>query len=56
MDCLFNKYIPESTPTRIIIPPASKTFLNGLCKKYSESYPQELLHILSISNFKEQMI
>lgn len=56
MDCLFNNYIPESTPTRIIIPPASKTFINGLCKKYSEEYPEELQEILSSLNFKENMI
>ena len=47
MDCIFNKQIPESTENRIIIPPVSKTFINGICKKYSEIYPKELEDIIS---------
>mmetsp|Transcript_56103 Transcript_56103/g.64022 ORF Transcript_56103/g.64022 Transcript_56103/m.64022 type:complete len:167 (+) Transcript_56103:185-685(+) len=42
MDCLFNKCIPKSTPTRVCVHPMSKTWINGIASSYSEDYPEEL--------------
>ncbi len=43
MDCVCNKNIPESTPDRIIIRPAGKTWINGLASRYSDEFPKDLL-------------
>ena len=42
MDCLFNKQIPDSTPTRLILRPNSKTFINGIASSYEIIYYEEL--------------
>lgn len=42
MECLFNRYIPDSTKNLIIIKPIGKTFINGLASSYDESFPIEL--------------
>ena len=46
MDCFFNKIIPNSTKNIIIIPPISKTFINGIASKYNDSYPIELSNLI----------
>jgi len=51
MDCMFNNFIPPSTNSIIILPPVSKTFINGLAKKYSDSYPRQLEHLLEKEEF-----
>eukprot|EP00826_Nyctotherus_ovalis_P021881 TRINITY_DN17144_c0_g2_i1.p2 TRINITY_DN17144_c0_g2~~TRINITY_DN17144_c0_g2_i1.p2 ORF type:complete len:165 (+),score=33.81 TRINITY_DN17144_c0_g2_i1:134-628(+) len=43
MDCLFNLQIPKSTKNRVIVPPASKTFINGMANSYSMKYPSEYI-------------
>jgi Golgin subfamily A member 7/ERF4 family len=43
MDCLFNRNIPQSSDSKIIIRPNSKTFVTGLASSYDESYPQSLV-------------
>ena len=52
MDCLVNLVIPKSTKNKVIIPPSSKTFVNGMASSYSNTYPKEfLLGILSENDF-----
>lgn len=47
MDCILEKcFTPKSTNSLIIIPPSSKTFINGLAKKYSDDYPPQLKEVL----------
>lgn len=46
MDWLFNSSIPKSTENLVILPPISKTFVNGLAQKYSENYPTQLENLL----------
>lgn len=44
MDCCFNRFIPKSTQDRIVIRPASKTFINGMSESYSfEDYDNDYL-------------
>ena len=43
MDCVFNLQIPKSTKERVIIPPSSKTFVNGMANSYSMTYPKEYI-------------
>jgi hypothetical protein len=51
MDCLFNKYIPASTKTQIIIRPSSKTFITGLSSSYDETYPTAISHRISVEEW-----
>lgn len=47
MDCIFEKcFLPKSSSSLIIINPVSKTFINGLAKKYSDEYPTQLKDVL----------
>ena len=46
MDFIFNACIPSSTDSLIILPPLSKTFINGLARKYSDRYPHQLENII----------
>ena len=41
MDWFFNLQIPKSTPTTLIIRPASKTFVTGIAMRYDPSYHRE---------------
>lgn len=44
MDCCFNLFIPKSSQDLIVIRPAGKTFINGMCQSYSfDEYDQEIL-------------
>lgn len=51
MDFLFNLQIPPSTQFKIVIPPTSKTFINGFSRRYSREIPQNL-NSFGISNEK----
>lgn len=51
MDSLFNLQIPMPTPSKIIIPPTSKTFINGFSRHYSEKIPENIKSV-GISNEK----
>lgn len=46
MDFIFNANIPSSTASLIILPPLSKTFINGLAQKYCDKYPPQLENII----------
>ena len=43
MDFIFNKGIPISIPSKIIIPPTGKTWINGLAFNYSKTYQRKYL-------------
>ena len=51
MDFLFNKFIPPSSDSLIILHPVSKTFINGLSQKYSDLYPFQLENLLEKDKF-----
>ncbi len=51
-DALFNRQIPQSTKTKIIIPPSSSTFVNGIAKQYDARYNAELRGKLSEVEFE----
>lgn len=51
-DCLFNTQIPRSTQTRVILRPASSTFVNGVAKAYQAEYPTQLVGYLSEMEFR----
>ena len=56
MDCLCNLQIPKSRKNRVIIPPASKTFINGMANSYSMEYQSEYMSsILSNTDFHNVM-
>ena len=44
MDFLFNKTIPESSNTTLVIRPAGKTWINGLAQQYCEDYDESTMH------------
>lgn len=54
MDICFNRYIPKSTESTLIIRPSSKTFVNGMAESYSyQSYDAKKLDgILSQREFE----
>ena len=57
MDCIFNKWIPASTPDKVIIPPVGKTWIDGLAYSYSEVFPKEYLGTyMTEKEFKEFII
>jgi len=41
-DHLFNKYIPDSSETSVILRPISKTFINGMAASYDNTYDEIL--------------
>lgn len=54
MDCIFNVLIiPKSSPSKIIIPPIKKTFINGLSSKYSQEYPEQLSTYIDSKTYLE---
>jgi hypothetical protein len=53
MDYFFNKIIPKSTTTTIILRPSRKTFASGLAYKYCERYPKQLKNKITEEDFCE---
>lgn len=56
MDCLFNKYIPQSDSNKIILRPIGQTFANGLASSYDEEIPPELLDYIDENTYKKCII
>ena len=51
MDCLFNRRVPESSASRVVLRPVAKTWVNGLTHTYDESFPKQLQGLISQSEF-----
>lgn len=55
MDWCFNKCIPKSTQSRVILKPTSKTWVNGLASSYDNKYPQLLIGKLDEKDFAQSI-
>ena len=42
MYCVFNRCVPKSNDSVVIIPPKGKTFVTGVAFEYSDEYPKQL--------------
>ena len=40
--CIFNRTIPKSTETKLILRPIGRTFVNGLAYEYDLAFPSPL--------------
>ena len=53
MDWFFNWQIPRNTDTTYIIRPAQKTFVTGICLKYSDAYFRDAVALKGRISFDE---
>jgi hypothetical protein len=55
MDCYFNRFIPKSQSDTIVVRPAGKTFINGMCESYStEDYDNDIVSpYMTISEYNK---
>lgn len=53
MDICFNAFIPKPTEHTLVMRPAGKTYINGMCEAYRLDYDAEKLsQVLSRSEFE----
>ena len=56
MECIFNRYVPPSTDSLIIIKPIGQTFINGLSSSYDETFPPALQPYIDESMYRKCII
>eukprot|EP00347_Sterkiella_histriomuscorum_P019708 403340592 len=52
LDCIFNRFIPETADELLIVRPDGKTFVNGLAQTFDASYPND--HELLTKNLTQK--
>ncbi len=43
MDCIFNCFIPTPVSDTLVLRPAGKTYINGMCESYALEYDADKL-------------